>query len=218
MYQFFRNISIGTSEVVDDRSPSSPPKEEPASKTKESSKKDEVASERGQKDTSPSKPVSCSTSPGIGRPHRSCLSEQLSRPPTTLSRVSGPTSLSASKKLDQQAQSAPQQPPQQLPQRESGELLVGSDVLLIDAQGMKEKEDVGLEIDGSEDNLSKLSLIEGSAQLDKELNTSNLEGGSPFANYLDPHPSLPYPPIHPPTHLQPNIYHTGLTCIFICNV
>lgn len=186
--------------MVDDRTPSSPLKEASAARKEdeEEGKKSENVSESGKMDTSSSKSESISVSPSVGRPHKSFLSEQLSRPPTTLSRLSGPTSLSSSMTPDQLAQSQPsppEQPPQLLPQvfpGESNELTVGSDVLLIDAQSIEQKKDVdiGPEIDSGDDNMSKLSLIEGSAQLDKELNTSNLEGGKAYLSQCSPQTQL----------------------------
>ena len=61
---------------------------------------------------------------------------------------------------------------------EASDLLVGSDVLLLESQTVSEEKEVGPEIPGDEDDqLSKLgTMLEGNADLDKELASSELNG------------------------------------------
>ena len=60
---------------------------------------------------------------------------------------------------------------------EASDLLVGSDVLLLESQAVSEDKEVGPEISGNQDQLSKLdTMLEGNRELDKELNSSELEG------------------------------------------
>ena len=60
---------------------------------------------------------------------------------------------------------------------EASDLLVGSDVLLLESQIVSEDKEVGPEIPGNDDQLSKLdTMLEENKELDKELTSSELEG------------------------------------------
>ena len=61
---------------------------------------------------------------------------------------------------------------------EASDLLVGSDVLLLESQVASEEKEVGPEIPGDQEQLSKLDTIleGGKEELNKELTSSELEG------------------------------------------
>ena len=137
-------------------------------------------------DNSPGRSSSTSTSsssPRFGRGLRGGLTEQLSRTPSSLSRVPNVPGISASLVTDSTGLAGSQKPDkpvesveeQLLKDGELSELLGGAGIVLIDGTGVVEEKEVGPEVLGGEEPLSKLSLIEGSSQLDKELDTSQIE-------------------------------------------
>ena len=160
-------------------------KDEPEEKEEKEKEREEVVSSTKNKDSSSSDVVCSSASPsaGLGRPIRSSYSEQLSRTPTSLARatnmstitsplVASQTGLTSSGEQDGQLCRE-----QMLVGEEGSEMLIGSDVLLLNTQVVAEKKEVELDIPGAQEELeTSISLKDGSVQLDKELNTSELDG------------------------------------------
>lgn len=187
------------------------------------------SSDKTGRSSSSSKLVFSSSGPSRPLPPTTTLSRATNIAAMSASLVTGPSGLIGTQNLNQQVSPHPQLPPQ--PQREGSELQMSSDVLSLETPSIAEKKEVGPEIPGSEEEEelpSKLSMLKGSVQLDKELNTSELEGKRvvvslslsysflPFSHPLSPSfrspsflPSLsPSLSLSPPFTLSPSSFNT----------